>query len=109
MDNTAWEKGALGGARLPSESVVVDIGGSVGALVVNTAPALDGAEIVICPTASGARTHTVVRPREVLGGGVVYAGVFPALPAGDYRLLPWGQLPDAVVTVTGGAVTEFTW
>jgi hypothetical protein len=95
--------------RLPSESVVIDIGGTIGALVVNTTQDLDGAEIEICPVGTTSRTHTIVRAREVPGAAVVYAGVFPALPAGAYTLLPWGTLPGAVLRVEGGAVTEFRW
>lgn len=95
--------------RLPSESVVVDIGGTIGALIVHTTEGLDGAEIEICPRGGARRSHTIVRPREVLGGTVVYAGVFPSLPAGDYTLLAWGSKPEAVVRIAGGAVTELRW
>jgi hypothetical protein len=110
MDTEVGEKEEpLRSGRLPSESVVVDIGGTIGALVVHTTEALDGAEIEICPVGSAARSHTIVRPREVPGGPVVYAGVFPSLPAGDYTLLAWGPLPDAVVRIAGGGVTEFRW
>ncbi|MDQ6615030.1 MAG: phospholipase [Actinomycetota bacterium] len=97
------------GERRPSESVVVDIGGTVGALVVTTTHALDGAEIEICPVGSTSRTHTIVRAREVPGCGLVYAGVFPSLPEGDYTVLAWGSLPEAVVRIDGGSVTQFTW
>ena len=100
---------AFHGERHPSESVVVDIGGDVGALVVNTTQAMDGAEIEVCPAGSPTRTHTIVRARELPGGRVVYAGVFPALPAGDYTLLAWGTKPQAVVRIAGGAVTQVTW
>jgi len=99
------------GDRRPSESVVVDIGGTVGAIVVTTPESLDGAEIEICPVGAGvaARTHTIVRAREVPGGAVVYAGVFPSVPQGDYTLLAFASLPEAVLHVDGGAVTQFTW
>lgn len=95
--------------RRPSEGVVVDIGGPIGALVVHTDQSLDRAEIEICPLGSTTRTHTIVRAREVGGGIVVYAAVFPALVEGDYRLLPWGSLPEAAVRVVGGQVTDFNW
>jgi hypothetical protein len=99
------------GDRRPSESVLVDIGGTVGAIVVNTPESLEGAEIEICPVGAGvaARTHTIVRSREVPGGAVVYAGVFPSVPQGDYTLLAWGPMPEAALRVDGGAVTQFTW
>jgi hypothetical protein len=106
----AGEKEELaGGDRRPSESVVVDIGGVVGALVVTAPQALELAEIEIRPVGATSRTHTIVRPREVPGGRVVYAGVFPSLPAGDYTLLAWGTMREAVVHVDGGAVTQFCW
>lgn len=93
----------------PSESVVIDVGGTIGALVVNTPEALDGAEIEICPVGTTARTHTIVRQRGLPGGGIVYAGVFPSLPAGDYVLLPWGPMPESVVHIDGGAISQFNW
>ncbi|HEX3540783.1 MAG TPA: hypothetical protein VHT75_10120 [Acidimicrobiales bacterium] len=93
----------------PSQSVVVDIGGDIGVLVVITDPALDGEEIEICPAGSRARTHTVVRPRALPAGGVVHAGVFPSLLAGDYTLQATGSRPDVRFRVEGGAVTELTW
>jgi hypothetical protein len=105
-----WEKeNEAHGPRRPSESVVVDIGGAIGALVVNAPPALDGAEIEICPVGATSRTHTIVRPREVPGGRVVYAGVFPAIPEGDYLLLPSGTLPEVAIRIDGGKVTQFSW
>jgi hypothetical protein len=90
---------------------VVDIGGSIGALVVNTDQALDGAQIEIRPVGAGpsAQTHTIVRAREIPGGGVVYAGVFPSLAAGEYTLLAWGSLPETAVRVEGGSVTQISW
>ncbi len=110
MAREVWEKGdRLHSERRLSEGVVIEIGGSIGALVVNTTHALDGAEIEICPVGSTARTHTIVRAREIPGGAVVYAGVFPSLPAGAYTVLAWGALPAAEVRIEGGAVTEFSW
>jgi len=95
--------------RGPSESVVIDIGGDIGALVVTTRAALEGAEIEICPVGSLTRAHTIVRARQVRGADVVYAGVFPSLPSGEYTLLAWGYLPETQFTVEGGAVTEISW
>lgn len=95
--------------RGPSESVVVDIGGDIGALIVTTAAALEGAEIEICPVGSLTRTHTVVRARQLRGSDVIYAGVFPSLPSGQYTLLAWGYLPETEVQIEGGAVTQISW
>jgi len=88
---------------------VVDIGGDIGALVVNTDASLDEREIEITPVGSHARTHTVVRARHLPDGGIVYAGVFPAVPAGEYTLLALGTRPDSNVAVTGGEVTQIEW
>ena len=106
----AGEKGdSRHGARRPSESVVVDIGGTIGALVVNAPPTLLGAEIEICPVGTTTRTHTIVRAREMPGAGVTYAGVFPALPEGDYTLLAHGSLAEVTVHIDGGVVTQLDW
>ena len=101
------EKGEPGPSdSRPSEGVVVDIGGDIGALVVHTTSDLDEVEIHLCPVGSGARTHTVVRARHLPNGGVVYAGVFPSLPAGDYTLL--APMPT-LVHIAGGAITDVHW
>ena len=97
------------GGRPPSESVIVDIGGAIGALVVTTADDMNGAEIELCPVGAKARSHTIVRPREIPGGGVIYASVFPSLPQGDYTLLAFASRPETVVRIEGGSVTQFAW
>ena len=75
----------LGPASTPG-SVVLDIGGSAGALVVYTDGVLAGAEIEIRPCGQPWRgVHTAVRPRHV-ASGVRWAGVFGSLPAGRYDL-----------------------
>jgi hypothetical protein len=89
--------------------VVVDIGGDIGALVVTTPPVLEGVEIEICPVGSLTRTHTVVRARLVRGADVVYAGVFPSLPEGDYTLLAWAYLPETALRIAGGEITQISW
>jgi len=87
-------------------SVVIDIGGRVGALVVYTDAAVAGLEIEVTPTdGAGPPTHTAVRERR-LPRGTRFAAVFPALPAGSYRLPPIGSAPGRDVTVGPGRVTE---
>src|SRR5207302_5059710 len=44
-----------------------------------------------------------------LPGGSVFAGVFPALPAGDYTLLGTGEWHPCNVTIVEGGVTEVHW
>jgi hypothetical protein len=89
--------------------VVVDVGGDIGALVVNADQALDECEIEVSPLGSDTRTHTVVRARHLPGGGVVYAGVFPSMPAGDYTLLGLGRRPETALRIVGGEVTQLDW
>lgn len=87
-------------------SVVIDIGGPVGALVVYTAEAALGLEIEVTPAdGAGPPTHTSVRERR-LPQGSRFAAVFPALPAGTYRLPAVGPAPSRDVTVRPARVTE---
>jgi hypothetical protein len=91
-------------------TVVLDIGGTTGAIVVITPPRLDGCEIEIRPEgASWEGQHTAVRQRRA-GDRVQFAGVFPALDAGEYELRVLGRGGGIVlpVSVAAGAVVE-TW
>jgi hypothetical protein len=94
-------------------SVVMDIGGDIGALVLYTGAELDGTEIDLF--ALGADpfeldpaqpfVHSAVRPRH-LTGGTLYAAVYPDLPAGSYVLAPHGSVPAIRVLIEGGRITE---
>jgi hypothetical protein len=93
-------------------TVVLDIGGDIGALILYTPEVLLGKEIEI-RAAGGAwdGTHTGVRARQVPGGPVT-AAVFGSLPAGGYELRLRGQAdpaPSVAVTVRGGRVGEVDW
>jgi hypothetical protein len=90
-------------------SVVMEVGGDVGALVVYTPDALAGAEIELARRGDDQQfVHTEVRERQ-LPDGVIFAGVFPAVPSGDYTLLPLHAFPARDVSVEGGRVAELTW
>jgi hypothetical protein len=92
-------------------TVVLNVGGGMGALVLNTPAELDGAEIEISrhDAPPGARrTHSQVRRREV-GGRVLYAAVYPDLAAGDYTLWRDAVTPAGDLTISGTEVTTFTW
>jgi hypothetical protein len=95
--------------RLPPSgegTVVLDIGDDVGALVVYAPDALSGAEIEIARRGENrAFVHTEVRERR-LPGGSVYAGVFPAVGAGEYTLLGTDGRAARDVTISSGRVTE---
>jgi hypothetical protein len=88
-------------------SVVVDIGGDVGAAIISTPSSLVGSEIEIrrCGTAWDG-THVAVRERQV-SGGVMHAALFPGLVCGTYevRLKSDAASPVATFTVEGGRVS----
>lgn len=89
------------------DTLVLDIGGDVGALVLVAGPELAEREIEISP-GTGARTprsHNVVHARRNRDR-VAYTAVFPSVPAGDYTIWRHDGTPHATVTVHGGQVTQ---
>lgn len=90
-------------------SVLLDIGGDVGAVVLHLPADLEGAEVEYRRTGAAPHTHqhvaVVGRPSAA---GVDFTAVVPELSSGGYLLtLPDGtELP---VEVVGGAVTETRW
>ena len=89
-------------------TVVLDIGGDVGALVVHATGELSGVEIELArPGERQAFVHTEVRERR-LPEGTIYAGVFPAVVTGEYTLLGLHGRPDHEITISSGRVTEVT-
>lgn len=91
-------------------SVVLDLGGGRGAVVLLVPEELDGQEIEITNSDQpGFRTHTAVRERQ-LPDGSVWAAVFPSLSGGSYTLWdPGSGAPVATLAVTGGQVTTASW
>ncbi len=91
-------------------TVVMDVGGDIGALMLYTPAAMDGREIEISHDGQpGARrTHAQVRARQ-LPAGIRYAAVYPGLPAGAYTIWDEQDHPAARVTITGGEVTSCGW
>jgi hypothetical protein len=112
------EEAAVEPAVAPSGegTVVVDIGGSRGAVIVFTPESLVDAEIEIRPAgAAWDGTHTGIRRRD-LRDAVAHAGVFGSLEAGRYQVRLRGvstDRPDAGVvvdlTVVGGEITQLEW
>ncbi|MFG2053500.1 phospholipase [Micromonospora sp. NPDC048930] len=95
----------------PSESgsVVLDLGGDSGALVVYTGRELHGREIEISRAdGDGPRTHSAVRERHVRDG-VFHSAVYPDLAAGLYTVWWDERTPAGAISVTGGAIAEFVW
>ena len=87
-------------------TVVADIGGDVGALVLYTAPEMCGVEIDIEPVGHPERrSHVAVRERQLVTGSV-FAAFYPSLVAGDYTLFVLEPDRSRTVTIEGGKVTE---
>ncbi|MBF4769674.1 hypothetical protein ISU10_18045 [Nocardioides agariphilus] len=105
-------------------SVLLDIGGDVGALVVAMPASMVGTEIEIAPVGQGRghehehghahdghphRPHVAVVDRPV-GGATMPSLVFPELVEGTYELFDKGG--HAVLlkaAITGGEVTFIDW
>ncbi len=93
-------------------SVVLDIGGRIGAAVVITDAALAGAEIEFRPE-DGPWTgaHVAVLERRVQGGPI-FAAVVPSLPQGAYLMRVRTDTDPAAVqriVVQGGNVITYNW
>jgi hypothetical protein len=93
-------------------SVLLDIGGDVGALVVTMPASMLGEEVEVVTGREGPghhRPHVAVVPRPV-GADTVPSLVFPELVQGHYALVPKGT-DDVrlVVDVHGGEVTTASW
>ena len=88
------------------DCVVLDIGGSSGALVICADPGDEGREVEISlGSAPARRTHAALRARRVSRGRVV-AACFPSLAAGEYLVWPVdGGRPTPVAVVGGEVVT----
>ncbi len=90
-------------------SVVLDIGGDVGALVLYTPDGYRGREIEVSPQGDdGRRTHTGVLERKI-GGRTLLAAVFPCLRAGEWRIWTDDPALPSRVRIEGGAVAEVDW
>jgi hypothetical protein len=91
-------------------SVVLDIGGSIGALILQADATRLGEEIEISRhTPDGEppapRTHSMVRERRT--DPPSYDAVYPDLHAGDYTVWADPVTPVGTFSITGGAITRF--
>lgn len=92
--------------REPEATPVLDIGGDVGALVVQLGTVPQTGELEACPRAHpDLRFHTGVHWRRVAGERVAVA-VYPAVIQGDYDILDQQLRAVASVRVEGGEVAE---
>jgi hypothetical protein len=93
-------------------TVVLDIGGDIGAAAVYVPVPLAGVEIEIRRDgAPWEGRHVAVRERQ-LPDAAVWAALFPTLDSGDYEIRVRHSDPDAPTTrftVTGGRVTTVHW
>lgn len=94
--------------RVHPETVVLDIGGEIGALIIYTEARLHGREIEVSPRGSTTRVHVEVLERRI-NGRPVFAAVFPGLRAGEYDI--WEKFPKSsgTVTIVGGEVVTIDW
>jgi len=91
--------------RRHPESVVLDIGEDVGALVLYTGAELHGHEIEVSPLGaepSARRVHSAVLERSV-NGRILYAATYPELPVGAYEVCCEGT---PCFSIAAGAVSE---
>lgn len=92
-------------------TVVLDLGGTVGALIIYAGKDRCGQEIeisLIDQDSGVRRTHAVVREWPVLDA-VFYSAVYPDVPEGVYQVWSDHSTPAGTVTVRGGSVAEFSW
>src|SRR5215468_10205371 len=89
--------------RPHTESVVLDIGDDVGALLLYTPALMRSREIEVSPVDDdSARVHTGVLERS-FNGRTAFVAVYPELRAGTYRV--WID-SEPTVTITAGSVAE---
>lgn len=90
------------------ESLVLDIGDDVGALVLYVDDSCLGHEVDITPVGlpQSHHTHTMIRRRRAVDRDFV-AGVYPELQSGNYTVWGLDGAPLTEVTISGGRVTEF--
>lgn len=91
-----------------SDTLVLDIGGDIGALGITTGADRNELEVEISPLGAdpNVRTHNVVHPRQV-GAKTIYAAVFPSVAAGEYTVWHDESTPAGTVSIRGGHVTEY--
>jgi len=92
----------------PPEALVLDIGGTVGALVLYAEASCLGQEIDVTPVGAprSRHMHTMIRRRRAVDREFI-AGVYPELEEGIYTVWGIDGNPLGEVTIAGGHVSEF--
>jgi hypothetical protein len=91
-------------------TVVLDIGGDIGAAAVEVPPSLEHHEIEIRRSGTEwSGEHVAVRERP-LGTGTIWAALFPSLRTGSYQIRIKGDSASDLggFDVTGGRVTAYS-
>ena len=93
----------------PDETLVLDIGDGIGALLLVTDPSWIGEEVDVTPAGAprSHHVHTVIRRRRA-GTADIAVGVYPELPAGDYTVWGLDDRPAGDVTIRSGQVSELS-
>jgi hypothetical protein len=92
------------------EPVVLDIGGSNGALIVYADADLTDTPVEVSPTgADNERFHQHVLERPMPDGSSTYAAVFDKITEGSYTLWLNGEPRARDFAITGAAVAEVDW
>ena len=95
--------------RVHPESVVLDIGGDIGAVVLYTDADLRGREFEIgLKSTPDQHTHVAVLER-IVDGASVFAATYYGLREGEYVLRSEDGSPLDEVMVRGGEVTTVDW
>jgi len=90
----------------PGPASMLDIGGDIGAVVVQLADDTPTGELLACPRGRQSdHFHTGVH-RRMAGASEAWVAVFPTVPAGDYSLLTDDGHEHTPFTVAGGEVTS---
>jgi hypothetical protein len=96
-------------ADVRSQSVVLDLGDGIGALIVHTDPELLGVEVEISPAgADGNRQHKEVLQRT-MGPATVNVLVYDNLPEGKYTLWVDDVAWAIDVRIESGSIAELDW
>ena len=91
-------------------TVMLDIGGDIGALIIHTGPDLHLAEIEVSRTGEehAHRTHVAVRERRG-PSGVRFAAIYTGLREGEYTVWGGNGEPADTVRISGGEVAQLDW